>query len=312
MILADEKILVTGGGGFVGSNVIKKLISRGVAPGNISSPNFKEADLRDPDTCQKITKDRSLVIHLAGTTGDIKFHLENPGSIFFDNLLMGVHLMEAARLNGVKKFVCIGSATEYPASTPIPFEEKNIWGGYPEKAHAPYSLAKKMLLVQAQSYRAQYGFNSIHLLPTNMYGPGENLKNSFVIPMLTQKILRAKSQNLPNVEVWGSGQPTRDFLYIEDAVEGILLAAEKYDQGDPVNLGSGMEISIKNLVELICRLVDYKGEVSWDTSKPDGQPRRLLSVEKAQELFGFRAATPLEVGLKKTLDWYTTNLSLNK
>lgn len=316
MNLVDKKILVTGGGGFVGSRLVKKLLDRGVPKENLSTPKHAEYDLRRWEDCQKVVADQDLVIHLAARVGGIGLNKERPGELFYDNLIMGVHLMEAARTAGVEKFVGVATICSYPKFAPVPFKEDDLWNGYPEETNAPYGLAKKMLLVQAQAYREQYGFNAITLFPVNMYGEGDNfdLETSHVIPAIIRKVAEAKKSGSEfghsaelsrGLELWGTGKPTREFLYVEDAVEGIILAAEKYDKPEPVNLGSGEEISIKDLAELICRLMDYKGEIHWDASKPDGQPRRLLDTSRAEKEFGFKAKIPFKEGLKKTIDWYT-------
>ncbi len=243
---------------------------------------------------------------MAAKVGGIGFNQEKPGELFYDNLLMGIQLMEAARQAGVEKFVALGTVCAYPKFTPVPFKEDDLWNGYPEETNAPYGLAKKMLLVQSQAYRTQYGFNSIFLLPVNLYGPGDNfdLKSSHVIPALIRKVFEAKKEGRDYIDAWGTGSPTREFLFVEDAAEGILSAAEKYDKPEPVNLGSAMEISIKDLLELICRLMDFKGEIRWDATKPDGQPRRCLDTSRAEKEFGFKAQTAFEDGLKKTIVWY--------
>lgn len=309
MELKNKKILVTGGAGFLGSFVVEKLTSRGVPREKIFVPQFPEIDLVKKEDCEKVVKGQNMVIHLAALVGGIGANREHPGKFFYDNLMMGVQLMEAARLSGVEKFVAIGTICAYPKFTPIPFKEENLWDGYPEETNAPYGLAKKMLLVQSQAYRQEYNFHSVFLLPVNLYGPRDNFdpKSSHVIPALIKKVADAKKENRPFIEAWGTGSPTREFLYVEDAAEGIVLAAENYDKPDPVNLGSGMEISIKNLTELICRLMDYKGEIRWDLSKPDGQPRRMLDTSRAEVEFGFRAKTNFEEGLKKMIEWYESS-----
>jgi len=309
MDLKNKKILVTGGAGFLGLFVVKKLIERGVPKENIFIPRSKDFDLLKWENCQKVVKDKDVVIHLAAKVGGIGFNQKYPGELFYDNLIMGVQLMEAARQAGIEKFVAIGTICAYPKFTPVPFKEEDLWSGYPEETNAPYGLAKKMLLVQAQAYRQQYGFNAIYLLPVNLYGPGDNFnpESSHVIPALIKKVADAKKENKDFIEVWGTGKATREFLYVEDAAEGIILATEKYDKPDPINLGSGMEISIKDLVETICRLMNFKGEIRWDTLKPDGQPRRCLDVTRAEKEFGFKAKTDFETGLKRTIEWYLEN-----
>jgi GDP-L-fucose synthase len=303
---SDKKILLTGGSGFLGSHVYEKLLSFGISSKNIFIPRSKEYDLRKKSVTRKVTKDIDLVIHLAGNVGGIGKNRDLPGTLFYDNLLMGVELIEASRLNKVSKFVCIGTICAYPKFTPVPFKEESIWEGYPEETNAPYGLAKKMLLVQLQSYKQQFGFNGIYLLPVNLYGPRDNFDpaSSHVIPALIKKVIDAKLVNQPYIEVWGDGSPTREFLYAEDAAEGILKAAMHYEKDEPVNLGSGFEISIKSLAELIKKNLKYTGEIIWDTSKPNGQPRRKLDVSKAEKEFGFKAKTSFEKGIKKTVDWY--------
>jgi len=300
---------VTGGAGFLGSYVVDKLIARGVPKQNISIPRSKDLDLRDLDNCRKAVKGQDIVIHLAAKVGGIGFNKENPATLFYDNLLMGTFMMEAARKEGVEKFVAIGTICAYPKFTPSPFKEDDLWNGYPEETNAPYGLAKKMMLVQSQAYRQQYGFNSVYLLPVNLYGPRDNFdpKSSHVIPALIKKVADAVDSEADSVEVWGTGKATREFLYAEDAAEGIVSAAEKYNGSDPVNLGSGKEISIKDLVTLIAKLMKFKGKIVWDRSKPDGQPRRLLSVARARKSFGFKAATTFNEGLKRTIEWYLSN-----
>lgn len=303
----DKRILITGGAGFLGSFVVEKLAKeRNLDPQKIIIPRSRECDLRVWENCVKVTKEVDLVIHLAARVGGIGFNQENPGFLFYDNALMGIQLMEAARINRVKKFVVLGTICAYPKFTPVPFKEEGLWNGYPEETNAPYGLAKKMLLVQAAAYRQQYGFNAISLLPVNLYGPGDNFdpKSSHVIPALIRKCVEAIEKGEKKIVVWGTGRPTREFLYVEDAAEAILLAAEKYNKSDPVNIGAGCEISIKDLVELIAKLTGFRGEFIWDAKKPDGQPRRMLDVTNAQKEFGFRAKVNLEEGLKRTIKWY--------
>lgn len=303
---SEKKILVTGGAGFLGTQVVSELIRRGVPESNIFIPRSGEHDLRVREVCRKVVSNQELVIHLAACVGGIGYNLEHPGELFFDNLVMGVELMEAARQVGVKKFVSLGTICAYPKFTPAPFKEDDLWNGYPEETNAPYGLAKKMLLVQTQAYRAQYGFNAVHVLSVNLYGPGDNFnpEQSHVIPALIKKFVDAKEQGESEVSVWGSGSVTREFLYVTDAAKAIVLAAERYDKSEPVNVGSGVEISIKDLAETIAQLVGFSGKISWDTSKPDGQPRRLLDVSRAKREFGFSAETPFEVGLRTTIKWY--------
>ena len=303
---ADKRVTVTGGAGFLGSYVIDKLKKRGCQ--DVIVPLIEEYDLRREGDIIRLYKETSpdIVIHLAAVVGGIGANRERPGEFFYDNLIMGIQLMEQARLFKVEKFVAIGTICAYPKFTPVPFKEENLWNGYPEETNAPYGLAKKMLLVQSQAYRQQYGFNSIFLLPVNLYGPGDNFdpRSSHVIPALIKKCIDAIENKEEEIVVWGTGAPTREFLYAEDAAEGIVLATEKYNKPDPVNLGAGFEISIKDLVDLIVRLTGFKGKVVGDTTKPDGQPRRCLDTSKAERKFGFKAKTPLEKGLRKTIQWY--------
>jgi len=306
MELKNKKILVTGGTGFLGSFVVKKLLDRGVPKTKIFIPGSNEYDLRKQENCKRVAEKQDVVIHLAAKVGGIGFNQEYPAELFYDNLMIGIQMMEAARQAGIEKFVAIGTICAYPKFTPVPFKEEDLWNGYPEETNAPYGLAKKMLLVQAQVYRQQYGFNAIYLLPVNLYGPRDNFdsRSSHVIPALIRKVAEAKKEGKSYIEVWGTGKATREFLYVEDAAEGIVLATEKYNKPEPVNLGSGMEISIKDLVELICHLMDFKGEIIWDAAKPDGQPRRCLNIDRAEKEFDFRAKTDFEIGLKKTINWY--------
>lgn len=302
----NKKILLTGGAGFLGSFIHGKLLRRGVLDENIRVPRSKELDLKNWENCVKAVKDIDIVIHLAARVGGIGFNRKYPGILIYDNAIMGLQLMEAARLKGVKKFVAIGTICAYPKFTPVPFKEENLWDGYPEETNAPYGLAKKMFLVQAQAYRQQYGFNAIYLLPVNLYGPRDNfhLEHSHVIPALIRKMIDARNKRGKNVVVWGTGKPSREFLYVEDAAEGIILATEKYNKPDPVNLGTGSEIKIKDLVNLIAELTCYDGKIIWDSSKPDGQPRRCLDISRAENEFGFKAKTDFREGLMKTIQWY--------
>ena len=306
MNLKNKKILVTGGAGFLGSFVVQKLINRGVPQKNIFIPRSKDLDLRKWENCVKAVKNQDIVIHLAGNVGGIGFNREKPGEIFYDNLIMGVQLMEAARKAEIDKFVAIGTICAYPKFTPVPFKEKDLWSGYPEETNAPYGLAKKMLLVQAQAYHQQYGFNGIYLLPVNLYGPGDNFdpSSSHVIPALIKKIVDAQKSGEKHIDVWGTGKASREFLYVEDCAEGIVLATEKYNKPDPINLGANREIKIKDLVRLICKFMDFKGEIRWDKTKPDGQLRRMVDATLAKKEFGFKAKTDFEEGLRKTIDWY--------
>lgn len=306
MNLTNKNILITGGHGFAGQRLVKKLLERGVPKENLFIPKHGDFDLRKWEDCQKVVQGQDLVIHLAAKVGGIGLNKERPGELLYDNLIMGAHLMEAARQAGVEKFVGVATICSYPKFTPAPFKEDYLWNGYPEETNASYGLAKKMLLVQAQAYRDQYGFNAITLFPVNMYGEGDNfdLESSHVIPAIIRKVAEAEKSSADFVELWGTGKPTREFLYVEDAAEGIILAAEKYDKPEPVNLGSGKEISIKDLAGLICRVMNYKGEIRWDTSKPDGQPRRLLDISRAEKEFGFKATMLFEEGLRRTIAWY--------
>jgi GDP-L-fucose synthase len=303
----DKKVLVTGGAGFLGSFIVEKLMKeRGVDPKNIRIPRSKEMDLRKWENSAKAVNDMDIVIHLAGKVGGIGFNKKYPATLFYDNAIIGIQLMEAARQKGVQKFVAIGTVCAYPKYTPVPFREEDLWNGYPEETNAPYGIAKKILLVQAQAYRQQYGFNAIYLLPVNLYGPRDNFdpESSHVIPALIKKMVDAKLEGKSEVVVWGTGKASREFLYVEDAAEGILLATEKYNKPDPANLGAGKEITIKELVDLIVELAEYKGDIMWDASKPDGQPRRCLQTSRAKEEFGFEAKTEFKEGLKRTIKWY--------
>jgi GDP-L-fucose synthase len=314
---SDKTVIVTGGAGFLGRHLVAALRARGLADQQIVVPRKTNYDLRSWNAIQQLFSDlrrspfivhRSsfIVLHLAGNVGGIGYNREHPGELFYDNAIMGIQLMEAARQQGVTKFVVAGTICAYPKFTPTPFCEEELWNGYPEETNAPYGLAKKMLLVQAQAYRDQYGFDAIYLLPVNLYGPEDNFDpaSSHVIPALIKKFVDAREQGLDEVVVWGDGSPTREFLYVADAAEGILLATERHDGPEPVNLGSSFEISIKELAETIARLTDFQGRLVWDTSKPNGQPRRKLDTERAERLFGFRSHTPFEVGLRRTIEWY--------
>lgn len=329
--LSNKRITVTGGSGFLGSFVVEKLKERGCK--DIFVPRSKDYELVKYEACKRLYKDAKpdIVIHLAARVGGIGANRLNPGKFFYDNLMMGVQMMEIGRQVGIEKFVAVGTICAYPKFTPIPFKEEDLWNGYPEETNAPYGLAKKMLLVQAQAYKQQYGFNAIYLLPVNLYGPMDNfdLESSHVIPAIIRKCVEAirvkevrgtgsdantsyllppaSDTELPTITVWGTGNPTREFLYVEDAAEGILLATERYNKSDPVNLGSGFEISIKDLVGLIARLTGFGGKIIWDVSKPDGQPRRKLDTSRAYREFGFQAIVSLEDGLKRTIQWYMDN-----
>ena len=301
-----RRVMVTGGGGFLGSAVVQRLQEAGAA--DIFVPRSRDYDLRTPDGIDRALADGHphLVIHLAAVVGGIGANRENPGRFFYENAVMGIELMERARLAGVGKFVQIGTVCAYPKFTPVPFHEDDIWNGYPEETNAPYGLAKKMLLVQGQAYRQQYGFDVIHLIPVNLYGPGDNFNpaSSHVIPALIKKCVDAREAGSDHIEVWGTGSASREFLYVGDAAEAIVLGAEHYDGAEPVNLGVGREITIRDLVELIVRLTRFAGEIRWDSSKPDGQPRRALDTSRARERFGFVATTDFEEGLRRTIDWY--------
>ena len=304
--LSQKRLCVTGGAGFLGKHLIARLEHYGAK--DIFVPRSADYDLvKGDDIARMIDNARpDIIIHLAAKVGGIGANMEKPGEFFYDNLMMGVQLIHQAWQRGVEKFVAIGTICAYPKYTPIPFKEEDIWNGYPEETNAPYGLAKKMLLVQSQSYREQYGYNSIFLLPVNLYGPGDNFNpaSSHVIPALIRKCLEAKERGDMQIVAWGDGSPTREFIYAEDAAEGIALATMRYNSSDPVNIGSSFEISIKDLTETIARLCDFEGDVVWDTSKPNGQPRRKLDTTRAKERFGFEAKTDFEEGLKKTIAWY--------
>ena len=301
-----RRVMVTGGGGFLGRAVVKRLQAAGAD--EIFVPRSADYDLRTLDDIQRALADSrpQLIIHLAAVVGGIGANRENPGRFFYENAIMGIQLMEQARLADVEKFVTIGTVCSYPKFTPVPFSEDELWNGYPEETNAPYGLAKKMLLAQGQAYRQQYGFNVIHLIPVNLYGPGDNFDpaSSHVIPALIKKCVDAREAGTPFIEVWGTGSASREFIYVDDAAEGIILGAEHYDGAEPVNLGVGSEISIRDLVELIVRLTGFEGEVRWDTSKPDGQPRRALDTTRARNAFDFSARTSFEDGLAATIEWY--------
>ncbi len=305
MQLVDKRGVVTGGAGFLGSFMVEKLRERGCR--NVFAPRFKEYDLRDRDAIVRLTAAQPhVLIHLAAVVGGIGANRANPGKFFYDNAIMGIQLMEYARRFGVEKFVAVGTICAYPKFTPVPFKEEDLWNGYPEETNAPYGLAKKMMLVQAQAYREQYGFNAIYLLPVNLYGPRDHfdLETSHVIPALIRKFTEAKAGGRREVVLWGDGSPTREFLYVEDAAEGILLATERYDGGQPVNLGTGEETAIRDLAGVVAAEIGFNGDIIWDTSKPNGQPRRCLDVSRAKELFGFQSAHRLREGLAKTIVWY--------
>jgi GDP-L-fucose synthase len=306
---ANKRVAVTGGAGFLGSFLVEKLKTLGAK--DIYVPLIEEYDLVRPEDIERMydVSKPDIVIHLAALAGGIGANRARPAEFFYINLMMGVQLMHEAWQRGIEKFVALGTICAYPKYTPLPFQEENLWDGYPEETNAPYGLAKKMLLVQAQAYREQYGFNAIYLLPVNLYGPRDNfdLETSHVIPALIRKCLEAKKRGDRQVVLWGDGSPTREFLYVEDAAEGILMASERYDGSEPVNLGSGSEISIKDLAEMIARLTGFEGELVWDTSKPNGQPRRALDTTRAESYFGFKARMSFEEGLRRTIDWYVEN-----
>ena len=306
----DTRFLVTGGAGFLGQSVVEGLKRRGAT--SIVIPRSREHDLRrEADIDRLLGEHRpDVIIHLAAVVGGIGANRANPGKFLYDNLAMGVHLMEQARLSGVRKFVAIGTVCAYPKFAQVPFREDALWDGYPEETNAPYGLAKKMLLVQAQAYRQQYGFNAIYLLPVNLYGPRDNFDpgSSHVIPALIKKCLEAKMEGQRSIDVWGTGSATREFLYVDDCAEGILLATERYEKPEPMNLGTGREISVKELVHTIARLTGFDGDIRWDASKPDGQPRRCLDVSRARTELGFEAGTSLEEGLRRTVEWYAASV----
>jgi GDP-L-fucose synthase len=307
----DKRVVVTGGAGFLGSFVTEKLRQRGAK--DVFIPKIEDFDFVQLKDIHRMLDEAhpDLIIHLAALAGGIGANRARPAEFYYVNMIMGVQLMHEAWKFGVQKFLALGTICAYPKFTPVPFKEENLWDGYPEETNAPYGLAKKMLLVQAQAYREQYGFNAIYLLPVNLYGPRDNfdLETSHVIPALIRKCLEAQNRNEKQVVLWGDGSPTREFLYVEDAAEGILLAAERYNGSEPVNLGSGMEIRIKDLAEMISRLTGFTGELVWDTTKPNGQPRRVIDTSRAEQYFGFRAPTPFEDGLRQTIEWYREHRS---
>jgi GDP-L-fucose synthase len=301
--------VVTGGAGFLGAAVVQALQAQGVPQERIRVPRSSTCDLRDMDACLRAVDGADVVIHLAGRVGGIGYNRERPGELFYDNLLMGVQLLEACRRAGVRKFVAVGTVCAYPKHTPVPFRESDLWNGYPEESNAPYGLAKKMLLVQGDAYRRQYGVQTIYLVPTNLYGPRDHFEpdRSHVIPALIRKVADAIARGENQVDVWGTGRATRDFCYVGDAAEAVALAARRYEAAEPVNIGSGRETTIRELAETICRLMRFPGEIRWDASKPDGQPRRCLDTSRAYQAFGFTARTSLEDGLRDTIEWYLSN-----
>ncbi len=307
--LTDKRILVTGGAGFLGGEVIEQMVAAGAQQDKITVPRSADYDLRILSNCQRVVENQDIIIHLAAHVGGIGLNREKPAELFYDNLMMGTQLIHSAYLAGVEKFVCVGTICAYPKFTPVPFREDDLWNGYPEETNAPYGIAKKALLVQLQAYRAQYDFNGIYLLPVNLYGPKDNFdpSSSHVIPALIRKVYEAQKRGDKKLPAWGDGSPTREFLYSTDAARGIVMATQKYDSSEPVNLGTNNEISIRNLVELICELMDFEGEIFWETDKPNGQPRRCLDTSRAQNEFGFSALTDFKSGLKNTINWYREN-----
>lgn len=304
--LSEKRILVTGGAGFLGRNVIDRLVKAGANRDKISIPRSHDFDLRVMENCQRAAENQNIIIHLAAHVGGIGLNQQKPAELFYDNLMMGVQLIHAAYQAGVEKFTCLGTICAYPKFTPVPFKEEDLWNGYPEETNAPYGVAKKALLVQLQSYRQQYGFNGIYLLPVNLYGPEDNFdpKSSHVIPALIRKVHEAQLRGDKELPVWGDGSPTREFLYSLDAARGIVMATQSYNDSEPVNLGTNHEISIRNLINLVCELMGYEGEIVWQTDKPNGQPRRCLDTERARKAFGFTAEMDFKEGLKKTIEWY--------
>jgi GDP-L-fucose synthase len=309
LLLQDQKILVTGGAGFLGQQVIAQLLAAGANKDLLSIPRSRDLDIRVWENCQKAVENQDIVIHLAAHVGGIGLNQIKPGELFYDNLIMGTQLIHAAYQAEVKKFVCVGTICAYPKFTPVPFKEDDIWNGYPEETNAPYGVAKKALLVQLQAYRQQYGFNGIYLLPVNLYGPADNFdpKSSHVIPALIRKVHEAQVRGDKELPVWGDGSPTREFLYSEDAARGIVMGTQYYDGLEPVNLGTGYEITIKDLITLICELMDFEGEIVWQTDKPNGQPRRCLDTERAKQEFNFTAQVDFRTGLQNTIAWYRAN-----
>ncbi len=304
--LSDKRILVTGGAGFLGRQVVAQLTLAGAKHEKITVVRSKDCDLRSLENCQRAVEQQDIVIHLAAHVGGIGLNREKPAELFYDNLMMGAQLIHAAYQAGVEKFVCVGTICAYPNFTPVPFKEDDLWNGYPEVTNAPYGIAKKALLVQLQAYRQQYGFNGIYLLPVNLYGPEDNFdpRSSHVIPALIRKVHEAQQKGETKISVWGDGSPTREFLYSTDAARGIVMGSQFYNDPEPVNLGTNYEISIRDLITLICELMDFDGEIVWETDKPNGQPRRCLDTERAKQAFGFTAQVDFKQGLKNTIDWY--------
>jgi GDP-L-fucose synthase len=307
--LKDKKILVTGGAGFLGRQVLDQLHKAGATAPKITVPRSRDYDLCTLEACQKVVEGQDIVIHLAAHVGGIGLNREKPAELFYDNLMMGTQLIDCAHKAGVEKFVCVGTICAYPKFTPVPFKEDDLWNGYPEETNAPYGIAKKALLVQLEAYRLQYGFNGIYLLPVNLYGPEDNFdpSSSHVIPALIRKVHEAQQRGDKTLPVWGDGSPSREFLYSTDAARGIVMATQSYNESEPVNLGTNYEITIRDLVELICELMGFDGELVWQTDKPNGQPRRCLDTQRAKEKFGFVAEMGFKEGLKKTIEWYREN-----
>ncbi|MBW4420805.1 MAG: GDP-L-fucose synthase [Myxacorys californica WJT36-NPBG1] len=307
--LGNKRILVTGGAGFLGRQVVSQLCQEGADPEKITVPRSQEFDLTKLENCQRAVDQQDVVVHLAAHVGGIGLNREKPAELFYDNLMMGTQLIHSAMQAGVQKFICVGTICAYPKFTPVPFKEDDLWNGYPEETNAPYGVAKKALLVQLQAYRQQYGFDGIYLLPVNLYGPEDNFdpRSSHVIPALIRKVHEAQQWGETQLPVWGDGSPTREFLYSQDAARGIVMAAQHYSDAEPVNLGTGYEISIRDLITLICDLMEFKGEIVWQTDQPNGQPRRCLDTNRAKEAFGFTAQVGFEEGLKNTIAWYRQN-----